>query len=287
MASTLAIDIGGTKILSALVHGRNVVSSQLVATDRLGGPEEWVAQAADMARNWKGQYERCGVTVSGVVHDGLWSAMNPATLNVPNRFPLAKHVSEVFGLVPTLCNDAQAAAWGEYHFGAGNGQDTVFVTVSTGIGGGVVVNGQLLQGKSGMSGHFGLLLNENGSQLEDVASGRWIASEAKKRGHPAEARDVFAASSNGDLWADELINESATQIARLCSNLQLLFDPHAIVLGGGVGLAPGYLTRVKSNLENQLAHVSPNLASAALGVNAGVLGIAALADFYSARETNK
>ncbi|KZM49521.1 ROK family protein [Labrenzia sp. OB1] len=277
MSPTLAIDIGGTKILTALVQGKEVLASETVATSRADGPDDWLAQAAELAGGWSGSYEHCGVTVTGAVHDGFWSAMNPRTLNVPDRYPLAQQVTSIFQVPATLCNDAQAAAWGEYCFGAGNREDTVFLTISTGIGGGAVVNGTLLQGRSGIGGHFGLLLSDSETLLEDTASGSWIAAEAGRRGHSGQAPEVFAAAARGEAWADELINESASHIARLCHNLQLTFDPAVIVVGGGMGLAPGYLPRVQTKLKTLPARVSSTLARAALGANAGVLGIAALA----------
>ena len=279
MEPTLAVDIGGSKILAALVDGSQILESDTAATSRDGGPDDWIAQAEGLASRWRGRFHRIGVTATGVVSAGLWSAMNTLTLNIPKGYPLARRVKSVFGREATLCNDAQAAAWGEHLLGAGNRRDTVFLTISTGVGGGAVINGKLLQGRSGMAGHFGQLLSDAGSILEDAASGNWIAAEAQRRGHPLGTPDVFTAAAQGEAWADEVINLSAAHVARLCYNLQLLFDPTVIVVGGGVGLAPGYLQKVEAMLEALPQHASPSLAPAALGKNAGVLGIAALANF--------
>ncbi|WP_136660052.1 ROK family protein [Nitratireductor sp. XY-223] len=287
MSATLSIDIGGTKILAALVRGKEVLKSGTVPTSRGDGPDRWVSQAAELAARWRGEFDRCGVTVTGKVHGGLWSAMNPRTLDIPDGYPLESRVAAVFDVPVTLCNDAQAAAWGEYCFGAGNQTDTVFLTVSTGIGGGAVIDGRLIQGQSGIAGHFGLLQSESGALLEDTASGSWIADEAALRGHSAGGPEVFAAAANGEAWAKNIIDESAAHIAGLCRNLQLIFDPAVIVIGGGVGLAPGYLPRVKAKLEILPAGVSSTLARAALGANAGVLGIAALANLKNTREIRK
>lgn len=281
MQPTLAIDIGGTKILAALVRDDKVIAANTVATSRSDGPDVWIAQAAKLAEEWRGDYAICGVTVTGVVHDGQWSAMNPETLNIPGRYPLAQRIAAVFDMPATLCNDAQAAAWGEYCFGAGGQQDCVFLTISTGIGGGAVVNGRLLQGQSGVGGHFGLLLSEDGTLLEDTASGSWIAREAHRNGHSVQAPEVFAAAEKGEVWADELIDQSAARIARLCHNLQLIFDPAVIVIGGGVGLAAGFLPRVQTQLKALPDRITSSLARAALGANAGVLGIAALANLQT------
>lgn len=171
-----------------------------------------------------------------------------------------------------MLNDAQAAAWGEYSHGAGMGRDMVFLTVSTGVGGGIISGGRLLAGRSGMAGHVGLLrpLPEGEGLMEDGASGRFIARAA---GQP-DARAAFAA---GDTAAAEAIATSARRVGQLCRNLQLLVDPEVIVIGGGVGLAPGYLAQVEGHLAQLEPLYRPTLARAALGAEAGVIGIAALA----------
>src|SRR4029077_15649090 len=94
-------------------------------------------------------------------------------------------------------NDAQAAAWGEHRFGAGRNEDMVFLTVSTGIGGGIVINGRPL---CGLPGHFGLLRTLSESQslpFEDGVSGHWIAAQARAVGHDTDAAGVFAAAVSG------------------------------------------------------------------------------------------
>lgn len=187
-------------------------------------------------------------------------------------FPLGTRAHDLFGTDVTLGNDAQAAAWGEYAHGAGRGtSDMIFLTISTGIGGGIIANGRLLTGRSGMAGHAGLLrpLSDGDDVLfEDTASGRWIA---RASGHP-DARAAFA-----DPAAAGAITTSAHRVARLCRNLQLLNDPEKIVIGGGVGLAPGYLDRVRDALADLPDLYRPAIVPASLGVDAGVIGIAALA----------
>ncbi|MDE1996977.1 MAG: putative N-acetylmannosamine-6-phosphate 2-epimerase, partial [Rhizobiaceae bacterium] len=150
--TALAIDIGGTKTMAALVQGREVLDEMTVPTAREAGPDAWLAVIAHSVRSWADRYSRVGIAVTGFVQDGCWSALNPATLGIPDRYPLVDKASEVFGKQAFAINDAQAAAWGEYRFGAGNGGDLVFLTISTGIGGGIVVDGRAL---TGLAGHFG------------------------------------------------------------------------------------------------------------------------------------
>lgn len=278
MADTvLALDIGGTKMLAALGRGDEVVETHRMPTPRSGDPEQWLTALFDAISGWKGRYDTVGVAVTGIIDDGCWSPLNRKTLDIPDRFPLVETVRRLAGTVAVLAaNDAQAAAWGEYSFGAGQGRDLVFLTISTGIGGGIVVNGRLL---GGLAGHFGLLrsLDEDAGVLEDHVSGNWIAAQAAPHQAGASAREVFEAAAAGQTWAKDIIQASVRQTALLCRNIQLMLDPSRIVIGGGIGLAPGYLESVRQALGSLPPRLTPQLHAAALAESAGVVGIADLA----------
>lgn len=274
---TLALDIGGTKMLAALVREDVVLETHTMATPRNGDPEDWLSSLFSTIANWHGRYETVGVAVTGIIDAGRWSPLNRRTLDIPDGFPLVDTVARLSGVASVLAaNDAQAAAWGEYIFGAGQGHDLVFLTVSTGIGGGIVVNGRLL---GGLAGHFGLFrsLDEEHRALEDKVSGHWIAAQATPHQAGATARDVFKAATEGHEWAEAIIRASARQTALLCGNIQLALDPARIVIGGGIGLAPGYLESVRQALGGLPPRLTPQLHPAALAEKAGVVGIADLA----------
>jgi N-acetylmannosamine-6-phosphate 2-epimerase/N-acetylmannosamine kinase len=273
----LALDIGGTKMLAALVVGDTVLETHRMPTPRVGDPDAWLAALLDAITGWKGCYDAVGVAVTGIVDDGCWSALNRKTLDIPDRFPLVETVRRLAGLGAVLAaNDAQAAAWGEYSFGAGQGEDLVFLTISTGIGGGIVINGRLLQG---LAGHFGQFREENDAAgaLEDNVSGHWMAAQAAPHHPGATAREVFEAASSGHIWAQRIVETSARRTALLCRNIQFSLDPPRIVIGGGIGLAPGYLETVRGALAGLPPRLMPQLEAAALGERAGVVGIADLA----------
>lgn len=273
--TALAVDIGGTKILLALVSGTDILDERLLATERSSGADAWISTIADVARDWRGSFRAVGAAVTGYVEDGCWSALNPGTLAIPPRYPLVDRLSEALGAPVTAINDAQAAAWGEYRHGAGEGEDMVFLTISTGIGGGIVANGSLL---NGLAGHFGLWPDEAGGMLEDGASGRWITAEAQRLGYQVEAApDVFRASEVGAGWATDILDRSADRIALLCRCIQLALGPRRIVIGGGVGLARGTLQRLESRLAQLDPPFRPHLVAAKLGARAGVIGAADLA----------
>ena len=207
--------------------------------------------------------------------------LDPATLGIPDDYPLVENLLTLLGVPAFAANDAQAAAWGEYRLGAGRNEDMVFLTVSTGIGGGIVLNGRPLLG---LAGHFGLLRGPSANQstpFEDGVSGHWIAAEARAAGHDVDATGVFAAAVQGASWAEAILAGSAEKIALLCADIQLAVDPKRIVMGGGIGLAPGYFERVAASLMPLPSRLRPLLVPAELGPRAGIVGIADLASSSS------
>jgi N-acetylmannosamine-6-phosphate 2-epimerase/N-acetylmannosamine kinase len=273
--TTLAVDIGGTKLAAALVQGASVRAELSFESGGSADPEAWLRTIADHYRE-AGGYSRVAFAVSGLLEDGRWSALNPVTLRVPDNYPLLETARSIFGVPAVGLNDAQAAAWGEYAWGAGEREDMAFLTISTGVGGGVVVNGRLLRG---LAGHFGLWRSpsQGAGPLEDQVSGRWLAAQARAAGVDTDARGVFAAAAAGEPWARAAVAASATRVAHLCADVQLAFDPRRIVIGGGIGLAQGFLERVAEELSHLPPRLRPSLAPARLGPHAGLVGIADLA----------
>ncbi len=274
--AVLSIDIGGTKTMAALVGGSSVLDEIVVPTERDAGPDAWLAKIFECTSNWRDRYTKIGIAVTGFIEGNSWSALNPATLPIPERYPLVDRVQVLFGKPAHAINDAQAAAWGEYRFGAGAGRNLVFLTISTGIGGGIVINGKPL---SGLAGHFGLIRSPSQGQapFEDQTSGRWIASEALSAGYPVDAIEVFERARNGESWAADIVSRSAHRAAILCRDIQLMLDPDLIVIGGGIGLAQGYIDLMRGHLMELPPRVTPRLVAAKLGSRAGIIGAADLA----------
>jgi len=277
----LAIDIGGSKSLAVLIENYAVTREVQVPTKRDGSPDQWLADIAAAITDWQGGYEAVGIAVTGAVGNGNWSALNTATLNIQGEYPLVQKAGEIFAAPAFAMNDAQAAAWGEYRFGGHDAKNIVFLTISTGIGGGIVLNGRPLLG---IAGHFGLLRGPSGGAgpLEDQVSGRWIAAQAKAAGHAVEAPDVFAAAHEGADWARRIIGASAAKVALLCQDIHMMIDPDCIVIGGGIGLAAGYREQVEKNLAGLPDRLRPRLIAASLGPRAGVIGVADMAKSHGA-----
>ncbi|PWK55865.1 ROK family protein, partial [Aminobacter sp. AP02] len=110
MADTvLALDIGGTKMLAALVRGNELLVTHKMPTPRSGDPVQWLTALFDAISGWKGRYDTVGVAVTGIIDDGCWSPLNRKTLDIPDRFPLVATIRRLAGTDAVLAaNDAQA-----------------------------------------------------------------------------------------------------------------------------------------------------------------------------------
>jgi N-acylmannosamine kinase len=273
-----ALDIGGTKISSALVDGARILERSEVRTPELATPEAVCAAAISLLEPFKSRVSSLGVAATGRVADGCVTALNSKTLKNWNNFDLKSRLENTLNLETVVLNDADAAAWGEAAFGAGVGvRDFVFVTISTGIGGGLILNSRLHTTPFGLQADLGFTL-ANGVPLEFVASGTALDSYAVARGWK-DARDVMANAAT-DVGANAKLEESAGLIAAKLADLRVTLGISRAVIGGGLGLASGYLERLKNNLEKLGALYHLELVPAALGVDAGLIGAADWAREY-------
>jgi predicted NBD/HSP70 family sugar kinase len=286
--TVLALDVGGTKIAAALVDGLAIRERRESPTPKSRDAEAWLAVMADLARGWSG-YDRVCAAVTGLVRDGLWTALNPEVLPVPAGSPLLARLGTIFGVPAFAANDAQAAALGEYRAARASGasiESLLFVTVSTGIGGGAVSGGRLLQGAFGAAGSVGHIpvMPLGGRRcgcggigcVEAEAAGSALAAIAGQRlGVPCDARMLFERSAS-DPWAAALVERSAHLVAAAIAAAARMVDPERIALGGGIGLRPDYRARVAHHLAGQSAGFAGRLSVAMLGADAGLVGAAAL-----------
>lgn len=280
-ATVLALDVGGSKLAAALVRGAKVLDTELTPTPARSGPEAVVEALVGAARRLleRGQAPApavIGVASAGLVVDGRVRALSPDLLPGWNGFPLAERLEAAFfGLPAHALNDAQAAAYGEARHGAGRGRgSSLFVTVSTGVGGGLVLADTLWRGAGGMAGHVGHL---GGRALERVASGTALAERAARLGHAVDARAVVAAAEAGEEWAVGLVTDAATALVSALVDVKYLVDPEVIVLGGGVGLNPAFGRAVQLAFEGVAESLRTPVVPAALGAAAGLVGAAAWA----------
>ena len=283
--SGVALDLGGTKLAAARIANGEVVARAQVPTRGDATAAEQVADMHQIARKVDLQSsDRVGLAVAGRVDaSGVWRAVNTETLSNLADVNLRLLASDLFGRPVTVLNDAQAATLSEYRFGAGRGSAAMaYVTVSTGVGGGFVLDGKLVRSANGLAGHVGFTTARGGRQrcgsgrlgtVESIAAGRAIAAEANRQGHSVrDARAVFEAWHTGASWAETIVDQSAAAVAEMCANMTASLGIDRVVLGGGIGLAEGYAERIQIHLESEPSLFQPELALAQLGPDGVLLG---------------
>jgi N-acylmannosamine kinase len=290
--AVLAVDIGGTKIAAAMVRDGAILERAQCPTPRVAVGATLVPAVHALVAPWLARASAVGAATTGFVMDGRVSAVNSATLPLPDGFEIERLLAEALGLTPVVVNDAQAATWGEYCFGSGAGtRDFAFLTVSTGVGGGLVGGGQLISGRRGFAGHLGhTVVQLNGPAcgcgrrgcVEALASGRAIAERAAAvRGAGTDAAALLAAAG-GNAACRAIVEDAANAVAQLCLDLVAALDLERIALGGGVGLNPLFRQLVREAIDAAPALFRVPLVAPALGADAGLVGAAALASSQSA-----
>lgn len=284
---TLAIDIGGTKLAAALVDNRQQITERhTLPTPASQTPDALNSALAELIAPFQGRASRVAVAATGIIRDGVLSALNPDNLGGLARYPLTETLSRLTGLPCLAVNDAQAAAWAEFRALSGAYSEMVFLTVSTGVGGGIICQGKLLTGAGGLAGHIGhTLADPHGPRcgcgrtgcVEAIASGRGIAAAATDELQGMSAKEIFALHLQGHPQAGVLVRRSAQAIARLIADLKAVTDCQCVVLGGSVGLADGYLSLVESFLLQAPAVYHTPLMTAQYQHDAGLSGAALLA----------
>jgi glucokinase len=287
----LAIDLGGTQLRAALVNEKGEVKNRAaLATDVQGGPHAVVAQMLQLAN----QIGMSKVSTVGVSSPGPLDSDTGVTLHLPTlggwkNFPLRQTLQEQLSLPVTLENDGISAAFGEWKFGAGRGlKHLVFVTVSTGIGGGVVVDNHLMRGARGMAGHVGHMMIARDGPIcgcggrgcfEALAAGPAFGKLGLKFGF-ADAKAIVAAARNGNEKALALVLKEAEYLAYGFSSLLHLYSPQRLIMGGGVSQALDLMMPTIKNVMNEIVMPSfrdCEVVPAQLGDNAGLVGAAGLA----------
>ncbi|MBD0415062.1 ROK family protein [Oryzicola mucosus] len=297
MAAPLAIgiDIGGTRVRAALVDRSGALHARHeTLTAAQAGPQAVVTQIADLVAIVTSGVSQEQLVGAGVCCPGPLDTTRGYALGVPTLaefidIPIAEMIAEALGMPLRLENDGVAAAHGEWRFGAGRGHDNlVYVTVSTGVGGGVVTDGRLLHGRKGMAGHVGhMVIAPDGERCscgargcwEAYASGTAFARRIAARSGYAGPAAVFAAAGAGEAVALDLVAQQADYLGIGISSLLHLYSPDVVVLGGGVANGLGLMvtairTRIEANAMPAFRDVP--VVPAGLGENAGLVGAAAL-----------
>ncbi|MCG3127718.1 MAG: Glucokinase [Phycisphaerae bacterium] len=307
----IGIDLGGTFIKGGLIDADGaVLQRDSVETQANRGAEHVIARIADLVRRLAGEH-RGHLAAVGVGAPGPMSHTAGVIYAAPNlpgwkNVPLRDLLSRATGVPCEIENDANAAAYGEYRAGAGRQvRDLVFLTLGTGIGGGVVIGGQLVRGKFDNAGEVGHMIVEPDGRpcpcgqagcLERYASARAIGvrvTEAIRAGAKSalqarvvageepDAADVQRAADAGDPVCRRIWDDACRYLALACCNLRHLLNPELIVLGGGlINAGAALLSCVQTHFDRvcwKIAPDAPQIVLATLGTDAGIIGAAALA----------
>ena len=312
MAYTIGIDVGGTKVLGGVVDS----DGKILATARKDTPQQGgkalTQVIAETALELMNQYE---VTSVGVSAAGFVSADRTTILATPNianwnGVNLVEELTALIGLPIVIENDANAAAWGEAKFGAGrNQQHMMMLTVGTGIGGGIVIDGKLHRGAFGIAAEIGHMRVVPEGHLcgcgargcfEQYASGNALIRHAREAisASPDMARNLLSrgdgtvagltgvaiteAARDGDTVALAAFNTTGQWLGAGIASLSVLLNPSYVVIGGGVIDAGEILLKpTREALERTMPfagkHPFPTLIAAELGNDAGLVGVSDLA----------
>ena len=305
--AALAIDLGGTQLRAAVVTPEgSIIARSAEPTKADQGPGIVVAQIVAIAQGVMRKADAHRIIGAGVSSPGPLDTEQGIALGIPtlkgfDGFPFRAELSRALNLPVALENDGIAAAIGEWRHGAGKGRaNLVYVTVSTGIGGGVIVDNKVLRGRRGMAGHVGHMsfiaggrhcfcgnhgcfeAYASGSAFTDRAIERAVSHAATslgRNGAVITAPAVFQAAEEGDRLALDLVAEQARLLGQGFASLLHLYSPEILIMGGGLSsqfdvLGPGILESLKASA--MPAFRDTPVIKAAFGADSGLLGAASL-----------
>ena len=308
----VGIDIGGTNTVFGIVDARgNVIASNSIKTGKHANIEDYIAELKVAlnklieAHDAKDKIHGIGV---GAPNSNYFTGTIEYATNLPWKgvVPLAKLLTEAFGVPVAVTNDANAAAIGEMTYGAARGmKDFIMITLGTGVGSGIVVNGQLVYGHDGFAGELGhvIVKPSNGRMcgcgrtgcLETYCSATGVARTAREfleirtdpsrlRDLPIEeitSKDVYDAAIAGDKLAREIFQYTGEIMGRAFANFVAFSSPEAIILFGGLARAGELLMKpIKESMDRNMLNMFKGktklLLSELKESDAAVLGASAL-----------
>lgn len=303
----IGVDLGGTKIYTALSdESGNIIKEIIKPTEASKGYEQIVEKIKESIRYVSSDIKDNKIISIGIGSPGPLDVSNGLIVNPPNlpfnNFNIVDCLKDEFKLPIFLDNDANAATLAEYKFGAGVGTtNMIFITASTGVGAGAVLNKNIYRGSTSNALELGhTTVDYSGNKcgcgnmgcVEAMSSGTAIKNQAEellkldvetslRKYDLVTAKEVFIESSNGDKLASEVLRKSLGYLGVAVSNAANIFDPDMIVVGGGVSDG-GQIVFDIINEEMKTRCLSPILKhcivkKAQLGGKAGVLGAVALA----------
>ncbi|AOT69284.1 ROK family protein [Geosporobacter ferrireducens] len=263
----IGVDFGGTNIRIGLFnHENKLVCENKFLTEANRGPEYIIANLKQNIQMVKGDHDIGGIGIGmpGPLNPYEGIVLGPVNLPGWDFVPLADRITEYFGIPCYIENDCNVAALAESLEGAGKGYPIVFyITVSTGVGGGLCIHGEILSGASGNAGEIGNIIVSdkpvkhsflNSGSLEGMASGTSILKLAQKRGLKVNhAHEVFKLARENNETAREIAASAMDSLARGMAAIAHVVEPHIFILGGGVSTAvPNFAAEMKERFEQYI-----------------------------------
>lgn len=247
---TIGIDLGGTRIKAAAIDGEGNILHQLYAPTNDGNDMVWKNAVATAVKELQGLTGNKNVPV-GISAPGLPNGNNSAIACMPGRMQGLEHFNwgEFLQLRAFVLNDAVAALMAEAKFGAAkNKQHVVMLTLGTGVGGAILINGKPYQGRHNKAGHIGhMVINDEGDadvtgmpgSLEECIGNYSV--QKRSRGKFTSTHEMLLAYEQGDEWAKTVWLKSVQQLAIGLASITNILSPEIIVLGGGITQAGAHL----------------------------------------------
>lgn len=312
----IGIDLGGTSIkfgiltLEGEVQDKWAIPTNILSDGKHIVPDiiESINHRLNLYNLDKSDFIGIGMGTPGTVDIEAATVRGAFNLNWADVQEVGAPISEGVGLPFILDNDANVAALGERWVGAGENQpDVVFITLGTGVGGGIVADGNLIHGVVGAAGEIGHIVVEphdgfactcgNHGCLETVTSATGVVRLARKfaeeyegssqikasidNGDEVTSKNIFIAAEAGDAFALSVVDKFAYYLGFACANLGSTLNPAAIVIGGGVSAAGEFLrSKVETYFQKysfSTVRDSTKIKLAELGNDAGIIGAASLA----------
>ena len=310
----IGVDLGGTNTVFGIVDKEgNILKESSIPTKAFATADEFADAGAEAVRKMLGE---SGISITQIQGMGIGAPngnyhtgeiVNAANLRWKGIVPLGKMMTERLGIKTVVTNDANAAAIGEMKYGVAKGMnDFIEITLGTGVGSGIVANGQLIYGHDGFAGELGHVIHVRGKEgrpcgcgrtgcLECYCSATGVARTAKEmltntdkpsslRDIPLEqltSADVGKAAANGDSLAKEVMDFTGTMLGEACADYAAFSSPEAFIFFGGLVRAGDLIMKPieKAYNENALSLYKGKpkfLVSSLMDKNAAVLGAAAL-----------
>jgi len=305
--NAIGVDVGGTKIAAAVISAEGEVLNEVRYPTQAVPPNRLVGTIAEAIMEVRDGFEVGGVclAVPGLIMASVNTVIFSPNLHEIENIRLDEEIGGSIGMRVTVENDANAAAWGEFRYGAGKDvEHQVFITLGTGVGGGVITHGVLLRGAQGAGGELGHVTLDpegplcgcgNQGCLEALVSGTAIQRRAREfaNDRPTSAlgrlaiqrqvlgEDVTRLAEEGDDAAVSVLEETGRWLGIGVAGFVNMFNPEVVAVGGGASRAGEFILG-PARREVKLRARSPSrelaeIKEATLGPASGVLGAAALA----------